>query len=98
MRSSQWISATVRAMPRSSSCSIETVPVAGDVLNMRLPPKSGALLWTAINLSANGMRVLITAGAAGIGRAIAQTFVDNGARVHTCDVDDAALAALPEKI
>src|SRR5256885_7084004 len=51
-----------------------------------------------MNLSATGMRVLVTAGAAGIGRVIAQTFVDNGARVHVCDVDDNALAALPEKI
>ena len=51
-----------------------------------------------MNLSATGLRVLVTAGAAGIGRAIAQTFVDNGARVHVCDVDERALAALPAKI
>jgi 3-hydroxybutyrate dehydrogenase len=51
-----------------------------------------------MNLAATGLRVLVTAGAAGIGRAIAQTFVDNGARVHACDVDERALAALPEKI
>lgn len=51
-----------------------------------------------MNLSATGLRVLVTAGAAGIGRAIAQTFVDNGARVHVCDVDDGALAGLPAKI
>jgi NAD(P)-dependent dehydrogenase (short-subunit alcohol dehydrogenase family) len=40
------------------------------------------------------MRVLVTAGAAGIGRAIVQTFVDHGARVHVCDVDEVALDAL----
>jgi len=51
-----------------------------------------------MNLAANGMRVLITAGGAGIGRAIAETFVDHGARVHVCDVDEAALKSLPEKI
>ena len=51
-----------------------------------------------MNLSATGLRVLVTAGAAGIGRAIAQTFVDNGARVHVCDIDEGALATLPEKV
>ena len=51
-----------------------------------------------MNISANGLRVLVTAGAAGIGRAIAQTFVDNGARVHVCDVDERALNGLPDKI
>src|SRR5690349_24026882 len=51
-----------------------------------------------MNLAAPGLRVLVTAGAAGIGRAIAQTFVDNGALVHVCDVDEHALAALPAKI
>src|SRR5256885_5523340 len=51
-----------------------------------------------MNLAATGLRVLVPAGAAGIGRVIAQTFVDNGARVHVCDVDERALAGLPEKI
>jgi len=37
--------------------------------------------------SAKGLRVLVTAGGAGIGRAIAQTFRSHGARVHTCDID-----------
>src|ERR1043165_9685819 len=40
-----------------------------------------------MKLSATGLRVLVTAGGAGIGRAIAQTFRDHGARVHTCDID-----------
>jgi len=51
-----------------------------------------------MNFSANDKRVLVTAGAAGIGRAIAQTFVDHGARVHVCDIDEAALRSLPAKI
>ena len=38
-----------------------------------------------------GKRVLITAGAAGIGRAITQSMADAGAKVFICDVDDDAL-------
>jgi NAD(P)-dependent dehydrogenase (short-subunit alcohol dehydrogenase family) len=51
-----------------------------------------------MDTSAKGLRVLVTAGAAGIGRVIAQTFLDHGARVHVCDVDGKALAALPKQI
>ena len=51
-----------------------------------------------MNLAVTGMRVLVTAGAAGIGRTIAQTFLDHGARVHVCDVDERALREVPEKI
>ena len=41
-----------------------------------------------------GARVVVTAGAAGIGLEIARTFVREGARVHVCDVDRTALDAL----
>lgn len=49
--------------------------------------------------SLQGKRVLVTAGAQGIGLAIARRFLDAGAEVHVCDVDEraceAALAAHP---
>jgi len=51
-----------------------------------------------MDLSAKGRRVLVTAGAAGIGRAIAMTFHEHGARVQVCDVDDKALASLSREI
>ena len=51
-----------------------------------------------MNTSAKNLRVLVTAGAAGIGLAIARTFRDAGARVFTCDIDDKALAALDKDI
>lgn len=38
-----------------------------------------------------GMRVFVSAGAAGIGRAIADTLVQHGARIHVCDVSEEAL-------
>lgn len=39
-------------------------------------------------------RVLVTAGANGIGLAIARAFESHDARIHICDVDDAALMAV----
>jgi NAD(P)-dependent dehydrogenase (short-subunit alcohol dehydrogenase family) len=47
-----------------------------------------------MDLDIKGLRVLVTAGAGGIGLAIARRFVGEGARVHICDVDEMALAAL----
>jgi NAD(P)-dependent dehydrogenase (short-subunit alcohol dehydrogenase family) len=44
------------------------------------------------------MRVLVTAGAAGIGRAIAEAFAHTGARVAVCDVDVAALAGFRQAL
>lgn len=41
-----------------------------------------------------GLRVLITGGASGIGLAIAKAFVSTGARVHVCDVDPKAIDAV----
>jgi len=43
-------------------------------------------------------RVLVTAGAAGIGLATARAFLREGARVHVCDVDRAVLARVPAEL
>ena len=48
--------------------------------------------------SLKGARVLVTAGAQGIGLAIARRFVDAGADVHICDVDEGALKAAQESL
>ena len=42
-------------------------------------------------------RVLVTAGASGIGREIARAFAAKGARVFVCDIDEKALAALSKE-
>lgn len=51
-----------------------------------------------MEFSAKGMRVVVTAGAAGIGRVIARTFVEHGARVHICDIDEKALASTKKQL
>ena len=47
-----------------------------------------------VNLGIKNLRVLVTAGAGGIGLEIARAFVAEGAKVHVCDVDKKALRAL----
>lgn len=44
-----------------------------------------------MQLNMQGKRVLITAGAGGIGRVMAETFVAAGAKVHICDVVPTAI-------
>ena len=53
----------------------------------------------AISFRLDGQRAVVTAGAQGIGRAITEALVQQGAEVHVCDIDTDALkdvqAALP---
>jgi NAD(P)-dependent dehydrogenase (short-subunit alcohol dehydrogenase family) len=51
-----------------------------------------------MEFSAKGLRVLITAGASGIGRVMARTFAEHEARVHICDLDEKALAATRKQL
>lgn len=51
-----------------------------------------------MKLELEGARVIVTAGAQGIGRAIVEGFLAEGARVATCDIDEAALAGLPAEV
>ena len=49
-----------------------------------------------MDLGIRELRVMVSAGAAGIGLEIARAFVREGAKVHVCDVDAQALGALAE--
>jgi NAD(P)-dependent dehydrogenase (short-subunit alcohol dehydrogenase family) len=51
-----------------------------------------------MDLSLKGRRAVVTAGAAGIGRAIADTLARHGARVVVCDVDDQALMTIDKSL
>ena len=46
-----------------------------------------------MEISVQGLRVLITAAGSGIGCAVAKAFLDSGAKVHICDINDDQLAA-----
>ncbi|MGE0768617.1 MAG: SDR family oxidoreductase [Hyphomicrobiaceae bacterium] len=47
-----------------------------------------------MDLGIKGLRVLVTAGASGIGLRAVAAFLREGAKVHTCDIDWEAMAAL----
>ncbi|MGB1895047.1 MAG: SDR family NAD(P)-dependent oxidoreductase [Candidatus Puniceispirillaceae bacterium] len=50
-----------------------------------------------MDLHLEGLRVFVSAGASGIGAAIVERFLEEGAQVATCDVEEAALTALAKK-
>ena len=74
------------------------------MVNQRLKEPDGAALSVGFDESENvtggrmPQRVLITAGAAGIGREFARAFTAIGARVFVCDIDANALAAITREI
>lgn len=49
-----------------------------------------------MDMDIKGLRVLVTAGAGGIGLEVARAFTREGAKVFVCDVDQTALAQLPQ--
>jgi hypothetical protein len=55
------------------------------------PPRIGEIL---MDMKIDGLRVLVTAGASGIGLATARAFAAEGARILICDIDEKALAAV----
>ncbi len=44
-----------------------------------------------MRIQLEGRRVLVTAGASGIGWAMSVAFAEAGAQVHVCDIDDGLL-------
>ncbi len=51
-----------------------------------------------MDLQLKRQRAIVTAGAAGIGRAIVDAMLDAGMTVATCDIDENALATLPDTV
>lgn len=51
-----------------------------------------------MDLGLDGSKILITGGAAGIGRAIVDAFLAEGAAVAVCDIDAEALKTLPDNV
>jgi NAD(P)-dependent dehydrogenase (short-subunit alcohol dehydrogenase family) len=48
-------------------------------------------MTSSLNFQLTGQRALVTAGAQGIGLAITEAFLQQGAEVYICDIDRAAL-------
>src|SRR5689334_23122622 len=63
----------------------------------RVHPSSLLMMEDAMTISTT-QRVLVTAGASGIGHAITEAFVSAGAKVFVCDIDEAALQRLQEQM
>jgi NAD(P)-dependent dehydrogenase (short-subunit alcohol dehydrogenase family) len=49
-----------------------------------------------MDLGIQDLRVIVTAGASGIGLEVARAFIREGARVHVCDIDESALKSLEQ--
>src|ERR1044071_7629826 len=85
------------AMPVAAPASAPLITVRREMpLRSLIVSSSWVLLWNndRMDLEIQGLRVMVSAGANGIGLEIARAFVREGARVHVCDVDQAALAKL----
>ena len=54
-------------------------------------------MTSSLNFQLTGQRALITAGAQGIGLAITEAFLQQGAEVYICDIDRAALDQIKSK-
>src|SRR5262245_40140399 len=60
------------------------------------PDQTSAQRRNAMDLGLQGARVLVTAGAGGIGLEIARAFLREGARVHVCDIAGDTLKRLKQ--
>src|SRR5688572_4879952 len=84
-----------QATTRTGVTASSPTAMLGLLLTHHFCDDDGKLLRrTSMDLNIGGLRVLVTAGAGGIGREIALAFAEEGARVHVCDVDTEALAEL----
>src|SRR3979490_2464802 len=85
------------AIPLAAPASAPLITVRREMpLRSVIGFSSRYLLWNndRMDLEIRGLRVMVTAGANGIGLAIARAFVREGARVHVCDVDKEAIRRL----
>jgi NAD(P)-dependent dehydrogenase (short-subunit alcohol dehydrogenase family) len=55
-----------------------------------------AIVEWRMDLGIQDLRVIVTAGANGIGLEVARSSIREGARVHICDIDESALKSLEQ--
>jgi NAD(P)-dependent dehydrogenase (short-subunit alcohol dehydrogenase family) len=68
--------------------------VLGSVMAEGIVRRVDYVIIRGMDLEIEGLRVMVSAGAAGIGLEIARAFAREGAKVHVCDLDRDALARL----
>ena len=96
--STQLLTATSKRRCRCARITLGFAAQTGETRALAVAPAEGPpqapCRYSTLFARLPNLRVLVTAGAGGVGAAIARAFHEAGSRVHVCDVDRSALDRL----